>query len=262
MRQQERASTYTTSSWRAIPFGRGSRGNAYVDIDVPSDTPSVYNTAQRDQPPEGQTDDPAMMRAISEAPVSSPTMPPMSSASMSTLQTPPSTLRRKPVPQLVDVAIPDSTLHHSSPPSPSHDVTHNPFTDPAYSDSDNSSLSTLSFRSTVSRSSTMHALSVVEEVSEPSEYEKSSRYRDSQSSHTNSSINFASPRHSADFRTFNSPADLKSQSFGGAVANAENPFSDPVSLSAGSTPNGSTHRFESSQLGPRFAALIEETRRE
>lgn len=88
--------------------------------------------------------------------IDGPTARPMSSVSASVLQTPPNTVRRKPVPQLIDVAIPS-------------DDDHNPFTDPAY---DN--------KNTVSRSSTVYALSVVEEVSEAgSEYE---RYCDSQTS--------------------------------------------------------------------------------
>lgn len=83
--------------------------------------------------------------------IDGPTARPMSSVSASVLQTPPSTVRRKPVPQLIDVAIPS-------------DDDDNPFTDPAY---DN--------KNTVS---TVYALSVVEEVSEAgSEYE---RYCDSQ----------------------------------------------------------------------------------
>lgn len=86
--------------------------------------------------------------------IDGPTARPMSSVSASVLQTPPNTVRRKPVPQLIDVAIPS-------------DDDDNPFTDPAY---DN--------KNTVSRSSTVYALSVVEEVSEAgSEYE---RYCDSQ----------------------------------------------------------------------------------
>ena len=84
-----------------------------------------------------------------------PAARPMSSVSASVLQTPPNTVRRKPVPQLIDVAI------------PSDDDDDNPFTDPAY---DN--------KNTVPRPSTVYALSVVEEVSEAgSEYE---RYCDSQ----------------------------------------------------------------------------------